>query len=147
SPHVLEISTGDRTMPASKVTYDVIPGEINLELSIDPQELTVAFNFDKALVIQNRKKRRESLSELMRAGSLDDRKRRLAQLMSQKEKSKSNKDDEARLNEEIREITEIYRINKIENHMSNCNEAELSLEVAVPIDVSNSVAVATFGDF
>ena len=155
--HSAPIEAGKDDMPASvKTEQDLVPSEVTLKLSIDPDSpdtITVRFDPDRKRVTEGRRERAERLKTFQDATpkgkdgvEIDPIDYRRGQL---RELEKADKKDEQAIktiNGEIRELKELEEIRQIEDLLSKPVRAELSVVIGLDLDDATMLEIARIGD-
>jgi hypothetical protein len=143
--------------PGAKGERDLIPDEVTLKLSIDPESpdtITVRFVPDRDRALEGRKERaarRKTLEddtpedkEGRPRDPVDYRRDRLRLL-----EAADKKDERAikALKDEIRELREMEEIRQLEELLAKPVRAELSVVIGLEVDESNILEIARIGEF
>jgi hypothetical protein len=137
--------------------HDVIPGEVTLNLDIDPTSpdtIVVRFIPKASRVRERRQKRAEQLKKLKDETPKDSKEQAQDPLRFRRDKLRkldesTEKDDAAieTVRQEIRELEEIYRIRKLEDLLTKPGRTELSVAIGLDVGAANSLEIVKIGEF
>jgi hypothetical protein len=142
--------------PAVNLKHDLIPGEVAVEVGIDPASpgmLKLRIELDKDKVQEKRESRAARLQKLKQDTPKDKndrqqdplryRRRRLEELNQTVEKSEGEIDE---LKQEVAELEAIYEINRVEDLLSKPARTELSLVIGLDLGGHSPLEIVKIGE-